>query len=664
MAVVEGGARTNLITGLTRGWDGYEKYGKDHWLAQTFPLDAQYVVWRCLVKSFTDCGAKGYQYYLRATDGAGKPAGPNLAVTGLSPSGETGWKEGHWRRFDFPDWLDLLPGTYALIASVTDCPVTTGYKLMADTTSPPYTGGKAWFSDDSGVTWSEIPGIDFMFQIWGYPSPPSDPPSPTISNWAPITYTKALVEDAYWIQVTTDIPVHLFMRYTLTKPLTHPVALFRRGISLPNATRFCFVNWHENEQEEEGDTLIHTFYKPNWPICQTRWFYFIGTKQTEESPSASPIFTHHREQPPERIDMKILAEMASRTLESTHGVWPTCWAGSNLSIHPHHLAPFDRLLSTARLDATYWIRRGQLFFYLPVLPTGSTILSAKLSIFPISHTTPEVNLCITEGMQTDPVDTPDWAPQNPKDTIFGVVNYADLVDDQYNDIPFNQDGLDWLTWALTRSHQFESYDVGHNTYIPFYEDTWPCMQHTPEIDHTSKSLLLRLKKYDGTPATIYVKVYRCNPAGEPTGVPLCSGEIDGATLSTATWGAWRQVDLGDGVRLQPAFKYIIVLSSPGSDDDNHPAWICDSSGLYTGGHLVFSFDGGSTWDMSYVNYDALFLDYNHRYQSARKLALRSSYDVMNLPPPLPPPLPSVTATQDMERTPPPTSRYPISHRYD
>jgi len=69
--------------------------------------------------------------------------------------------------------------------------------------------------------------------------------------------------------------------------------LIRRGISLPYATRWCFVNFEENEQEEIGDTLIHTFIKPNWPICETRYFYFLGTKQAEEQPSASPIFKHH-----------------------------------------------------------------------------------------------------------------------------------------------------------------------------------------------------------------------------------------------------------------------------------------------------------------------------------------------------------------------------------
>ena len=102
----------------------------------------------------------------------------------------------------------------------------------------------------------------------------------------------------YHIVLTTDVPCHLFMRWTLEKPRTHKDPVLRRGVYFPEAVRFCFVEYRDNEQEEAGDTLTHTFIKLDWPVCQTRYFYFWGTVNGELSPSESPLFTKHRLAPP------------------------------------------------------------------------------------------------------------------------------------------------------------------------------------------------------------------------------------------------------------------------------------------------------------------------------------------------------------------------------
>lgn len=294
MAVVRKGSKVNLITGYDEGEDTSQNYGKTRWLAQTFTLDALYAVWRCRFKSFTSIGDRFYDYALRATDAAGKPTGPDLETTSLSPTGEKFWSPGRWRRFDFGGFPQLPAGTYALIASVPDAPASDTYHLRSNSTVPTYAGGKAWYSNNSGVTWNEILNTDLMFEVWGYQPPPDPPPPDAPKNWAPMNL---LLDDeigAMEIVVTTDILVHLFMRWTLEKPLKHPLERFRRGIRLMDDTRYCFVAWEENEQIEKGDTFTHTFIKPGWAICETRYFYFIGTKCAEESPSASPIFYFHR----------------------------------------------------------------------------------------------------------------------------------------------------------------------------------------------------------------------------------------------------------------------------------------------------------------------------------------------------------------------------------
>lgn len=112
--------------------------------------------------------------------------------------------------------------------------------------------------------------------------------------------TWVLSADSVTLTVITDVPCHLWMRWTLTKPRIHSKASVRRGLALMKDVRFCFTTYHDNEQEEDGDTLVHTFLKPDWPVCETRFFYFWGEITGEVSNSTSPLFELHNsfEEPP------------------------------------------------------------------------------------------------------------------------------------------------------------------------------------------------------------------------------------------------------------------------------------------------------------------------------------------------------------------------------
>lgn len=112
--------------------------------------------------------------------------------------------------------------------------------------------------------------------------------------WALQDIEQILTNTGYRIIVTTDISCHLFMRWTVIEPAKHIEPLYRRGIALPLKPRFCFDVYEDNEQEEAGDTIYHTFIKEPWAHCETRYFYFWGTIQGEHSPSESPIFSKHR----------------------------------------------------------------------------------------------------------------------------------------------------------------------------------------------------------------------------------------------------------------------------------------------------------------------------------------------------------------------------------
>ena len=95
------------------------------------------------------------------------------------------------------------------------------------------------------------------------------------------------------IIVTTDVPCHLWMRWTNQQPLVHQDPYYRRGIAIGTTPRFCFDIYEDNEQLETGDTYVHTFYKPAWVFCETRWFYFWGTRYGFLMPSESCIFEYH-----------------------------------------------------------------------------------------------------------------------------------------------------------------------------------------------------------------------------------------------------------------------------------------------------------------------------------------------------------------------------------
>lgn len=99
---------------------------------------------------------------------------------------------------------------------------------------------------------------------------------------------------------------------------------------------FCFTAYTDNEQEEAGDTTIHTFIKHNWPHCQTRYFYFIGTRFGLPSPSTTPVFEKHFNQaeappPPEHMDELVSIEPQFYVFPG-----PYVWTELDLShiVHP------------------------------------------------------------------------------------------------------------------------------------------------------------------------------------------------------------------------------------------------------------------------------------------------------------------------------------------
>ncbi|GAI64430.1 unnamed protein product [marine sediment metagenome] len=293
MPFIEAGDKANLVTCYSVNDDSRVTYGKNRYLAQTFTIDASTHVWRFPVKLWTRQGGKFYHAALAMTDAYGYPTIHIIKTTTASPFGEAFRDPGKWWRFDFSGMPLLPPGRYALILSVPDAADWTTFYWRCDETAPTFHEGRAFLSHDAGATWELLPGIDFMFMVYGWAPPPAAPPAPAISNWAIMKIEQYQLMDGYKIVATTDSLCHLWLRWTNVKPQIHKEAVLRRGIMMHADLRFCFVAYHENEQIEPEDTLVHTFYKRNWPVCETRWFVFVGSRAAKTQPSSSAVMEKH-----------------------------------------------------------------------------------------------------------------------------------------------------------------------------------------------------------------------------------------------------------------------------------------------------------------------------------------------------------------------------------
>ena len=190
-----------------------------------------------------------------------------------------------------------------------------------------------------------------------------------------IEYTPAA--NQVTILVTTNFPCHLFMRWTLTKIRIHDLTHLVRGEAFMTDHYYCVDCYNDNEQEEAGDTLTHTFTKPNWPVCQTRWFYFWGTRNGQPSPSESAIFEYHQ-LPLEFVTVTFPAVDQTCDLWRTEAPWEACRTAPLSTGGRVYLAAYQ--LKSYVLRYLYYISRGVLRFDTSTIPLGTTILSVTLQL--------------------------------------------------------------------------------------------------------------------------------------------------------------------------------------------------------------------------------------------------------------------------------------------
>lgn len=286
------------------------------------------------------------------------------------------------RRVRFPmQSFQLTPGLYyAIVVRFSPSVLEPPLSWRFDAGDATYPRGLRIRSDDNGETWTPHVGDDHIFVEFGTPPAPPPPPDPPIENVTTIQLGWTNTPDMLKLVTWTSVPCHLFMLWTIVPPGEHLDPLYRRGIHIGDALRTCFVDWSSNEQEEPGDTMYHTFLKPAWPICETRYFTLRGTVAGEWSPSASPIFHYHRKEIP--MSGPYYAQINASTwtywlhyLESGVAYLTARNAPDATSVS----ASPTRYASQSKWSATRWgVDRFPLYFDTTVIPDDAFIYAAVM----------------------------------------------------------------------------------------------------------------------------------------------------------------------------------------------------------------------------------------------------------------------------------------------
>jgi hypothetical protein len=118
---------------------------------------------------------------------------------------------------------------------------------------------------------------------------------------------------------------------------------------------------------------------------------------------------------------------------------------------------------------------------------------------------------------------------------------------------------------------------------------------------------INLKLYRvGSPGNISAYIYECDDDGKPTGDGMTYATIDGNALTTDTAGAVARFNISPIV-LDTNMQYAVILTATSGNGSDYVCWKVDSSSpSYSGGTVVTSTDGGSTWTVDATK-DAYFV---------------------------------------------------------
>ena len=264
------------------------------------------------------------------------------------------------------------------------------------------------------------------------------------------------------ITAVTDVPSHLWVRLSSKHPWIHKKTSLIRGLPLKEDLRFCFTVYEDNEQQEPGDTFTHTWVKPDWPECTTKWLYLWGSVAGETCVSTSPLFKYHNtgftmDYPTYlQIDNYQWTKYLHRYVNGQ--TYNQCWTAP---LATNIYSSSTRFVFQAKYSTNkYYIRRYPVIFDTSALPDDAVILAAVFSaytVFPVGDNLDMVLVHVPD--LAIPITTADYGRIHAaRLSEIGRCLVADQTSTRQFFIKVNLDGLNsinkqgYTKWALICSN--------------------------------------------------------------------------------------------------------------------------------------------------------------------------------------------------------------------
>lgn len=269
------------------------------------------------------------------------------------------------------------------------------------------------------------------------------------------------------VTATTDVQSHLWLRLTHLEPWIHKKPVLRRGMWLNDDVRFCFDVYHDIEQDQDGDTIEHTF---TISPCESNfqfWYYLWGYVAEVLSPSTSAILEYKTGLIcPDILVFTTDALYDNRTIYESNAAWAPAHDAATGTILDYHADPFFVCVSAVYQTFTdFRIWRGYLQFG-NTIPVGSTIIDALIVLFcdSVVNTSREDwdDIIATPGLQHIPVIPTDFGDQLPETTELGRVDLDDCPIGNVTVINLNEAGKNHIVCGgLTRFCIRQEMDVAN-----------------------------------------------------------------------------------------------------------------------------------------------------------------------------------------------------------
>lgn len=161
------------------------------------------------------------------------------------------------------------------------------------------------------------------------------------------------------------------------------------------------------------------------------------------------------------------------------------------------------------------------------------------------------------------------------------------------------------SFCLAVSVKYEYYTTGEDAESSIKGQVQEGMTFTASSTHKIDKVKVYIDRV-GSPGTSTLSIF-ATEGNLPTSTALTSADFNGNAIGVSP-GEWKEISLSE-IEVIDLTKYAIVIKAPFGDDSNKLNWWIDTDGSgsgYAGGNHIQSTDGGVSWNVVNINYDALF----------------------------------------------------------